>query len=211
MSNKTLKIIIIILAICTVFNICAIAHVDALLAAPQTNVQTAVLGAVFKDRAYAKTIDVDLVRPPRKAVNPGDEDVQTQTLTNTAEFPIYFRSAYLIRIDDERGNAIENFESNVIVTLNGNWEYRDGYLYYKEMVMPGETISGPIDSIKYSENFDNHRNYRVYVPMVIESVEARDCEIEDVDYWPDEDVYAVDYKRMNEAAEWSVKAEIIIP
>ena len=71
-NYKTLKIIIIILAIATIINVAAIIYVDGLLNAPLTSTQTEVLGAAIIEDSPENTIDINLIRPPRVAVKAGD-------------------------------------------------------------------------------------------------------------------------------------------
>lgn len=208
MSEKFLKRTIFVMAAMVLFNVVMLVRLNAIINAPQTTVKTEVLGAVFRDTSSPNIIDVPLVRPPRQAVIPGDKCEQGLTLTNTTDSPIYFRCTYMIRIEDGDDLQIAEYDSNVNVGVNENWEYRDGYWYYKELVQPGEQIPGPIDYIEYSDNFDDHLDYQVYVPLVIEGVEARGYEIEDVYYWPETDVREIDHYRRGEGGTWTTAIKI---
>jgi hypothetical protein len=203
-----MKILIAILAILTFLNIALYFWLGTKLDGPRTSVTSDVLGAVFYNETDAQVIDVPLARPPRKAVNPGDISEQDMTLTNTVDFPIYFRAQYILRIDDADGNKVENFDANVIVHMSDKWDLRDGYWYYTEAVHPGEAIDGMIASIEYSENFAEHRDYKVYLPFVVESVEVCGNDIHDIDYWPNTDINSVDYKRLDQDAELTINIEI---
>lgn len=210
MSDKMLKRIVIVLAVLTVFNLMATIGVSMALNAPQTNTQIEVLGTTFKLEEESNTLTIDLIRPPRTTVAPGEKVEQKQTLTNTADFSLYFRAIYEVRIEDANGAEVQDFESDVTIVMNDNWYYKEGYWYYDGVVKSGMTIDGPIASIEYSAEFAAHRDYKVYVPLIIESVEMRANLIHEVDYWPNKNIAKVDHKRMNEKAEWTQKAEIII-
>lgn len=208
MSTKSIKIFIAVLAILTLFNIALYFWLGTKLDDPRASVTADVLGAVFYNETDAQVIDVPLVRPPRKAVNPGDISEQDMTLTNTSDDTIYFRAKYILCIEDADDNKVENFDSNVIVHMNDKWDLCDGYWYYTEAVHPGETIDGMIASIEYSENFAEHRDYQVYLPFIVESVETCGNYIYDIDYWPNTDINSVDYKRLDQDAEWTTNIEI---
>lgn len=210
MSNKTLKRIILVLAILTLINIVAIIGVTTTLNAPRTSVQTEILGAAFKSEEGPNTIEIGLIRPPRKMVEPGETSTQKSTITNTADFQTYLRASYIVVVEDVKGKRVEEFESQVNVNINNGWKFKDGYWYYEKIIEPGEQIASPIDSITYSEKFAEHRDYKVYVPLIVESVEAKENDIDEIDYWPNEDVNKVDYKRLNESAEWTASATIKI-
>lgn len=207
-NNKKLKVVLIVLAILTFVNIVGIVLVEHALSLPRTSVNTEVLGAVFNAESEPNIIDIALVRPPRKAVNPGDVTDESSTITNTSNVPLYFRGTYKIVVEDGEGNVVDGFKSNVKVNVDENWKLRDGYWYYDDIVAADDKIPGMIASIEYSDEFSEHFDYKVYVPIVIESVEAGNSEIEDANCWPDEDIDAVDYKRLNESASWTTNTTI---
>ena len=202
-NYKTLKIIIAILAIVTLVNIVTIVHVSGLLNAPLTNTKTEVFGAVIIDDSPENTIDINLIRPPRVAVKAGDTVNQNANITNTSDLSLYFRCIYKIYIEDKNGNMIENLSNLVDIKTNDNWVYEDGYWYYTSSVMPTEKIPSPVESITYSEKFSNYIGYKIYIPLIVESVETCNIAISEVNYWPQNDINKVDYKRLNESANWT--------
>ena len=209
MSDKIIKICIIVLAAFTLFNIGSILYLSHLEQQPQTSYTVDVLGAVFKQPAEDSVIDIDLVRPPRVAINPGETVKQPSTMTNTGNVPLYFRSTYRIDIKDGEGNLIEGFDDNVVVQLNEGWTEKDGYWYYNNAVKVGEKLSGPIFSISYSDAFSEHLDYKIYIPVLIESVEVRDVAIENIDYWPEEDINKIEVEDwVDNHMTWSQKVVI---
>ena len=208
MSNKIIKICLVVLAILTTFNFAALLYLNHLEQQPQTSYTTDVLGAVFKQPAEEGVIDVDLVRPPRVAVNPGETaTIQNSTITNTGNIPLYFRAAYRVEIRDGEGNKIEDFNDNVFVQFNEGWSEKDGYWYYNGVVEVDAKFAGPIASISYSDAFSEHLDYKVYIPVLIESVEVRDVALEDVNYWPNQDINKVGIEN-NDATTWTTKITI---
>lgn len=209
-QDKVLRALVIVFAMLVFINIVTIVALGKAFDKPTTSVSTEVLGAVFAPVAEPNVVNVNLVRPPRKVVNPGDAVEENMTITNTAEFSIYFRTKCIVRVDDADGNEIKSFKPMVKVNMSEDWECKDGYWYYMKAVEPGETIVGPVDSIVYSDAFADHRDYKIYVPMIVESVEAMGIGIEEVNCWPNKNINEVDYKRLNEPAEWTTSTKIII-
>ena len=211
MSNKTLKRIILVFVILTLINTIAIIGVTEALNTPRTSVQIEVLGAAFNQETDKNSLEIGLIRPPRKMVNPGNISEQHSTITNTSDSKTYLRASYVVIVEDADGKRVEEFESEVSVKINEGWKLKDGYWYYEKGIAPNERIAGPINTISYSEKFTEHLDYKVYVPLVVEGVEAKENEINEIDYWPNEDINKVDYKRLNESAKWSgADATIII-
>ena len=207
LSINPLWIIILALTVLTILNIMAIRQIDTLLNQPESYHQTTVLGAVFKEDAESNVINVDLVRPPRFSVWPGEEKEQDMTLTNTADFNIYMRAAYRIEVRDADGNNLDDAAKWVTVNTNKNWCYEEGYWYYDGEIEAGEAIEGFVDSITYSKEFDDHRDYKVYIPVLIESVEVNETSIDDIDYWPDKKIEKVSIEN-DDPTTWTQKVVI---
>lgn len=204
--KKGLIIAIIVAACLTLCNIGAIIYLDHVADKPLSSYSVDVLGAVFKDTPEEGVIDVNLVRPPRVAVFPGETSEQNSTLTNDADFSIYLRAAYRVEIRDGENNIVEDFDEHVIIDVHGDWLLKDGYFYYQGAVEAGESIPGPIRCITYSPDFAAHIDYKVYVPVLIESVQAVE-DIENVDYWPEQDINKVGIEN-KEKTTWTTKVMI---
>ena len=209
MQNKILTIIIIVLAALTLFNIGALCYIEVAEARPHSAYTVEVLGAVFKEESEPNAIDIHLVRPPRVAVMPGEESVTGSAITNTAPFETFIRATYRVDIKDKAGNLVKDFNSKVVVNINEGWFYHDGYWYYDSAIKPEEKIPGPIKSIVYSEDFSEHMDYKVYIPVLVESVETADNTIFDINYWPDKNIQKINIEDyMSGEISWTTKVVI---
>ena len=209
MQNKILTIIIIVLAALTLFNIGALCYIEVAEARPHSAYTVEVLGAVFKEESEPNAIDIHLVRPPRVAVIPGEESTTGSTITNTATFPTYLRATYRVDIKDKPGNMVADFVSKVDVKISDGWYYRDGFWYYSSAIQPGEKVPGPIESITYSADFADHMDYKVYVPVLVESVEAAENTIFDINYWPNKNIQKINIENyMKDEVTWTTKVVI---
>lgn len=210
MSNKTMKILIVILAAATLFNIAALLVVNKELAKPQTFSSLEVLGAVFKSEAESNVIEVDLVRPPRKSVEPGTTTEENMVITSTSETPLCFRANFKVIVEDGKGNKVD-YSDKVKVELYEGWHQKDdGHFYYEKTVDKDDKLYGPIKSITYSEKFKEHRDYKVYIPVIVDGVEMLVENIDNIDCWPNDDIDKVDYKRMVELTSWTTTSTIQI-
>lgn len=212
MSKKKYTILIIVMLSILTFNVVGIFYCDYLLSQPRSQYDIEVLGGVFKTASEPSeniVVDIDLIPPPRQVVVPGEKAIQTATITNTSDCALYFRSTYKVDVKDADGKVVESMYSKVKVNINDDWSYRDGYWYYTEVLNPGQQIPGLIESIEYSEDFAEHNDYRIYVPVLFESVEVAENALSDIDYWPNKNINKIDYTdALNKETKWTVKASI---
>ena len=202
MSQKTMKILVLVLAIFTIMNIFAICFVDQIIAASMSDFKTVVLGTAFgHESADDNTIDINLIRPPMTVTNPGTTVAQNFEIkdfkTNS-----YVRAIFKIIIEDGNKQIVSDFQEAVEIEMNDGWIFRDGYWYYSDVIPSDSSIQSPIKSIYYSDSFADHMDYKVYIPMIIECVESNDLQIGQIDCWPNNDIDNVDYKRFNETDSW---------
>ena len=206
LKPRTIEIAVIVLAVLTLFNIGAIAFLDYKEAQPQSGYSVMTMGAAFKSPTEPNVIEVNLIRPPRVVVYPGETAYSDAKITNTANFQTYLRAAYRVDVKDVNGNLVPVLNSLVDIEMSDGWYTQDGYWYYKSAIQPGESIPGPIKSITYSEFFVQFIDSQVYVPVLIESVEAVD-DIDEVDYWPRKNLQKIEYYN-GETVSWTTRVVI---
>lgn len=207
-NTKTMIILIAILAILTVFNIASIAYIDYTATQPQSSYTITTMGAAFKSPTEPNVIELNLIRPPREVVYPGEIAYSDAKITNTADFETYLRATYRVDVKDASGKVIPEYNSWVDVMIGDGWYCQDGYWYYYTPVQPGESVPGPIKAIEYSANFANFLDSQVYVPVLIESVEAAGNEISEIEYWPNQNIQKVDYENLEKEISWTTKVVI---
>lgn len=208
-KTRTIVIAIIVLAALTLCNVGMIAYLDYKEAQPQSSYSVTVMGAAFKSPTEPNVIEVNLIRPPREVVYPGETSFSDAKITNTSNSPTYLRATYKVAVNDGDGNLVPQLNSWVGITIGDGWYYEDGYWYYKTAIEPGESVPGPIKAITYSEGFVQCLDYKVYVPVLIESVETADNDISETDYWPAKNLQKMDIKDyMNETVTWTTKVVI---
>lgn len=212
MKQKTIIIIITILALLSLFNIVCVCAIDIMMDRPHTSYSIEVFGAAFKEENKdANTIEIHLIRPPRTVVVPGETTYPKFTAGNVAEFDVYLRASYKIEVRDADGNVVSGIDDNIKITMNENWEQNGDYFFYKEVLSPNEKVPGPIKSIQYSEEFYGYLDYNVYIPVLVEGIEAKDSSVKEIDNWSGKhikDINPLDYLKENMS--WTQKAEIII-
>ena len=210
MKRKTLIAIIVILAILTSINTIAIFAMDNILNRPQAAYSVEILGTVFKeDISDTDVIEIDLIRPPRTVVIPGETTYPESTAINTADFDIYLRAAYRVEVRNEEGIIVNGFDDKVNIVVNDGWEYTDNYWHYSKPLSPGERVPGLVQSIEYSETFKDFLAYEIYIPVLVEALEATGTK--DDKYWSNKHINNInpeDY--INDNMSWTQKAEIII-
>ena len=204
-SRKLIKAIT-VLGVLTAINCCGIIGIDYALAQPQNSYSIETHGAVFHQPTEGNVIEVSLIRPPRKTVNPGDVTDETGTLTNTTDNPLSCRATYQIVIKDQSNNEINGFSNNVLVNIDKDWVFENGYWYYINEVQPGHSIDTFIDAIEYSDAFNEHLDYKVYVYALTEFAEIKDGKLAK---WPNKDIESL-YEEANSKSEsWTTKVNII--
>lgn len=207
-KTRTIVIAIIVLAAFTLCNVGMITYIDYIEAQPQSSYSITTMGAAFKSPTEPNVVEVNLIRPPREVVYPGEITYSDAKITNSADFLTYLRATYRVDVKDGEGNLAQEFNSLVNIEIGDGWYYQDGYWYYHSPVEPGESVPGPIKSITYSELFVQYLDYQVYVPVLIESVEAADNEISEVDYWPSENIQKIGYEDLEKEISWTTKVVI---
>ena len=212
MKNKTIIVFIVIFAILTTCNIVGVFAIENVLNRPLTAYSVEVLGTAFKEESTeSNVIDIDLIRPPRTVVVPGETTHPKSTARNVADFDIYLRAIYRIEVRDSNGNVIPDMDKLVKVNINEGWRYQGDYWFYKDTLKPGESVPSLVNSVEYSEEFKNYLDYDVYIPVLVESVETRDARIEDVIHWPNKDINKInpmDY--IDDNMSWTQSTEIKI-
>ena len=196
MKTSKLTIIIICLASLTLFNVLMLFGLDYLETRPRTSYQIELLGATFK---AAEDNTIDLIRPPRVSVVPPANVNNTTKYTNTTDIPLYFRASYAINIQDEE-KTIDTLNDAIQIQLNDNWELKNGCWYYQEAVLPGQSIYPLIQNITYSEEFTEHLDCKVYIPILIE------CS-EDGKTWTNKDISTLDYQ-YNQPTTWTTQIKL---
>lgn len=204
-SRKLIKAIA-VLGTLTAINCCGIIGINYALAQPQNSYSIDTLGAVFHQPTEDNVVEISLIRPPRKTVHPGEITEETGTLTNTKENPLSCRATYQIVIKDKNNQEMNDFANNVLVTIDKDWIFEDGYWYYINEVQPGESINTFIDAIEYTEAFNEHLDYKVYVYALTEVVEIKDGKLAK---WPNKDIESLYEEANSKSASWTTKVNII--
>ena len=165
MKKRTMLIITAILVVLVVASITAVFIIEKFSKQSYT---VEVLGTVFKeDNSESNVIDIDLIRPPRTVVVPGETTYPDSTIQNTADFDIYIRANYRVEVRDKDNKSIFGFSDDVDIDVNEGWEFNGRYWIYQGVLKSGEEIPGPIKSIKYDDDFSRHLDYNVYIPVLV--------------------------------------------
>ena len=80
---------------------------------------------------------------------PGDIVSKKVNVENVCEHPFYLRVKMVYGIDSQELSAEECFKLNIDET---NWEYVDGWYYYKDIVEPGETTPDVFSKVEIVGN-----------------------------------------------------------
>ena len=192
-------------------NIVGIIHTTEAMESPMSTYSIEVLGATFKEAVKdASIVEINLIRPPREVVEVGTETKPSMTITNTYNNPIYIRATYKVDIENENGKLVKDMNSAVQVTMNSNWTYCNGYWYYKDAVEANEKIECPVSSIYYGEEFAEHIEYKVYIPLLIESVEVNGVSALEAIGWDNIDINKIDaHEHLPKDVSWTQKVTFI--
>lgn len=87
MKKRTMLIVSFVLIVLSIINIAAALIIEKISKRSYT---VEIFGTVFKEEnSESNVIDVDLIRPPRTVVIPGETTYPDSTIQNTADFDIY--------------------------------------------------------------------------------------------------------------------------
>lgn len=88
-------------------------------------------------------------------------------------YAVYVRAAIVVSWQDESGNVLGKppvLGTDYEMTLGANWEKKaDGFYYYKEMVMKGETDPLIVECQKKTEN---PGEYSLHVEILAQTIQA---------------------------------------
>ncbi len=71
---------------------------------------------------------------------------------NTGRHPIYVRLSFLLEGEDSEGESFETKQYINVEAENDNWEYRDGWYYYKAVLEPDTTTKELITDVIFDIN-----------------------------------------------------------
>lgn len=206
--KKRKMLIIFILVVLVIASIAAIFIIGEL---SKRSYAVEVLGTVFRDgNVESNVIGIDLIRPPRTVVTPGETTYPDSTIQNTADFDIYVRANYRVDVIDKDSKSIFGFNDDVDIEVNDGWKLKGRYWVYERALKPGEEIPGLVKSIKYNDSFSRHLDYNVYIPVLVESV-AAEGDIDGIDNWPDKNIKKIEIEDwIDKEVSWAQKIEIPI-
>lgn len=208
MKKRTMLVISFILITLAIISIAAALIIEKISKRSYT---VEIFGTVFKEvNSASNVIDVDLIRPPRTVVIPGETTYPDSTIQNTADFDIYIRANYRVEVRDKDNKSIFGFDDDVDVDVNEGWEFNGRYWIYQGVLEPGEEIPGLIKSIKYDHDFSRHLDYNVYIPVLVECT-AAEGNIDKIDNWPDKNIKKIKIEDwIDEEIFWTQKVQILI-
>ena len=208
MKKRTMLIITAILVVLVVASITAVFIIEKLSRQSYT---VEVFGTVFKEEnSESNVIDIDLIRPPRTVVIPGETTYPDSIIQNTADFDIYIRANYRVEVRDKDNKSIFGFSDDVDIDVNEGWEFNGRYWIYQGVLKSGEEIPGPIKSIKYDDDFSRHLDYNVYIPVLVECA-AAEGDIDEIDNWPNKNIKKIKIEDwIDKEVSWTQKIEIPI-
>ena len=110
-------------------------------------------------------------------VLPGACYEKSVSAQNTGSYPIYVRGKIDCKITLSEKNAGREDEIDYSLVISEidteNWVYYDGYYYYKDAVLCGDTTTSLVDSVSFSTKMDNmYKSSKVYFDVRIEIVQA---------------------------------------
>lgn len=123
-------------------------------------------------------------------VIPGDVVSKEVAVENVCEHPFYLRVKVVYGIDSQELSAEECFKLNIDET---NWEYVDGWYYYKGVVEPGMTTPNVFSKVEIVGNkVDNtYIGKTLSLSVLAHAVQSENNPIEGTDTskvsgWPEE-------------------------
>ncbi len=121
---------------------------------------------------------------------PGDVVSKKVSVENVCTHPFYLRVKIVYGIDSQELSAEECFKLNIDET---NWEYVDGWHYYKGIVEPGETTSDVFSKVEIVGNkVDNsYIGKTLSLSVIAHAVQSENNPVEGTDTftasgWPQE-------------------------
>lgn len=127
------------------------------------------------------TIDVELIETgedgrPFEDIDgamPGGSYAKEVTVNNTGTADAYVRVKVDMSIELANGEEGDVLLLGLIGLDTTNWEYKDGYYYYKEALKPGETTPPLFTGVSISEQMDNpYQNCTISVDVSAQAVQV---------------------------------------
>lgn len=121
---------------------------------------------------------------------PGDIVSKKVSVENVCEHPFYLRVKIVYGIDSQELPSEECFKLNID---ESNWQYVDGWYYYKEVVEPGETTPHVFSKVEIvgSKVDNNYLGKTLTLSVVAHAVQSENNPVEGTDIytasgWPQE-------------------------
>ncbi len=100
------------------------------------------------------------------------EDVK---IKNTGNVPAYVRVAVIVSFKDENGvilyeKPVKDVDYELTLSTSSNWQYKDGYYYYK---LPVEANASTDILIKKCIELGNHTNKTLDVTIASQTIQAK--------------------------------------
>ena len=121
---------------------------------------------------------------------PGDIVSKKVSVENVCEHPFYLRVKIVYGIDSQELSAEDCFKLNID---ENNWQYVDGWYYYKGIVEPGETTPDVFSKVEIvgSQVDNNYLGKTLELTVVAHAVQSENNPVEGTDTytasgWPQE-------------------------
>ncbi len=104
-----------------------------------------------------------------------DKDATVNNPAGSQKKPVYVRMAVICKVYDNMGINVSNkYNCEASFDIDeSNWQYLDGYYYYKSVLMPGASTTNLFDSNVTISNTDNiPSNYEINIDVIADTVQA---------------------------------------